>query len=103
MQHNKLVRDKIPQICRDNGDEPTTRILDESEYKKELDKKLQEEVAEYNQDDNLEELADILEVVYAIADQKGSSREELEKLRAKKATERGGFKDRVFLVETQKS
>ena len=56
---NKLVRDKIPEIIASKGEYAKTRILDNDEYKKELDKKLLEEVNEYMTDDNVEELADI--------------------------------------------
>jgi len=98
--YNKLVRDNIPEICRANGAEPETRILSEEEYKVEVRKKLGEEAAEYVQDDNLEELADILELVKANAETKGSSLEEVEKIRAKKAEERGGFTKRIFLIST---
>ena len=59
--------------------------------------KLDEECAEYHSDRNLEELADILEVVYAIAEAKGCSVESLEALRREKAAKRGGFKERIFL------
>lgn len=98
--HNKLVRDKIPEICRTNGAEPETRILNEEEYKVGVRQKLGEEAAEYVRDDNLEELADILELVKANAEVKGGTMEEVEKIRAKKAKERGGFSQKIFLIST---
>jgi predicted house-cleaning noncanonical NTP pyrophosphatase (MazG superfamily) len=98
---NKLVRDKIPAAIANNGQKVVTRVLDDQEYRVELERKLQEEVAEYIEDKNKEELADILEVVYALGDLLGVSREELESLRAKKAEERGAFKDKIYLVSVE--
>lgn len=94
---NKLVRDKIPEICIANGQTPVTHVLSDSEYKQELIKKLQEEVAEYIADDNAEELADILEVLLALAGTLQVSPEELERIRAEKAERRGAFAQRIFL------
>ena len=76
---------------------PTTRILDDEEYLKELNKKLMEEVKEYLEEENIEEMVDILEVIRAILDVKGTSYEEIEDKRIKKAKKRGAFKDKVFL------
>lgn len=101
--YNKLVRDHIPAIIESTGKGYRTRILDAEEYIHELNTKLKEESEEYHQatDDAaaLEELADMLEVIRALAEAKGSSWEELENLRAKKEESRGGFKDRVFLID----
>ena len=66
MGEGKLVRDNIPDIIRADGKTPVTRILNQEEYLNELDRKLQEEVAEYQADKSMEELADILEVLSAI-------------------------------------
>lgn len=95
--HNKLVRDKIPEIIESTGKKAYCRILTEEEYLSELDKKLNEECAEYQADKSLEELADMLEVMYAIAEARGYSIGELERVRVEKAYKRGGFKDRIFL------
>ena len=95
--HNKLVRDKIPEIIENTGKTAYSHILTEEEYIAELDKKLNEECAEYQADKSLEELADMLEVMYAIAEARGYSVAELERVRAEKAEKRGGFKDRIFL------
>ncbi len=95
--HNKLVRDKIPEIIENTGKTAYCHILTEDEYIAELDKKLNEECAEYQADKSLEELADMLEVMYAIAEARGYSGSELEHVRAEKAEKRGGFKDRIFL------
>lgn len=62
--YNKLVRDRTPEIIRSNGDECSIEILDDEEYIKMLDKMLDEEVAEYHADNNIEKLADIMEVIF---------------------------------------
>lgn len=95
--HNKLVRDKIPEIIESDGKKCVTHILSEGEYLSELEKKLNEEVAEYQSDKNLEEMADVLEVLQSICVARGYTLDELEALRAKKAQVRGGFQDRIFL------
>lgn len=97
MSQRKLVRDKIPQIIRDKGLEPITYIADAEEYRASLKNKLREEVQEFlDSDDDPEELADILEVLYALAENAGTDRQQLEKLRAAKAEERGPFSDRII-------
>ena len=97
--YNKLVRDKILEIIKDNGQKSTHKILTAEEYAVELTKKLVEEVEEYKKDKNTDELADIMEVVYALASLHGYTAEELEKIRAEKAEKRGGFEKKIFLVE----
>ena len=89
--YNKLVRDNIPEIIENAGKISHTRILDNNEYITELDRKLDEECAEFHKDKNVEELADIMEVVYALARAVGSSPDELERVRKDKADKRGGF------------
>lgn len=101
MKYNKLVRDKIPEIIKKKGVIPVTHIASDNEYWRKLKEKLQEEVDEFIKDSNEEELADILEVVYAICDYKKIDKKELELLRKKKAEERGGFKDQIILDETK--
>ena len=93
----KLVRDKIPEIIENAGKIPYTRILDNDEYITELDRKLDEECAEFHKDKNVEELADIMEIVYALAEAIGNSPEELERVRKDKADKRGGFEKKIFL------
>lgn len=92
----KLVRDRIPEIIRNAGKTPITEILSEEAYLTELDKKLNEEVAEYQADKSLEEMADVLEVLFAICEARGYSVEDLMKVRAGKREERGGFEDRIY-------
>ena len=98
MALQKLVRDKIPEIIRNSGYEPVTRVLDDGEYVAELQKKLDEEVAEYHESKSLEELADILEVVYALCEAQGKNVSELMDVYEKKHEERGGFKEKIFLI-----
>ncbi|MBO6242230.1 MAG: nucleoside triphosphate pyrophosphohydrolase [Butyrivibrio sp.] len=95
--YNKLVRDRIPEIIENDNKRCDIRILDDAEYLAMIDAKLDEELAEYHKDQNLEELADILEVVYAAAKARGYSIEELENLRKQKADKRGGFDKKIFL------
>ena len=97
--YNKLVRDKIPDIIKSAGKQAVTRVLTDGEYLAELDRKLSEECVEYQADKSLEEMADVLEVLYAIAAARGYSVEELERVRAEKAEKRGGFADKIFLEE----
>lgn len=94
----KLVRDKIPQIITDAGKKPITEILVQERYLEELDKKLEEEVAEYQADKSIEEMADVLEVLFAICEARGYSVDELMRVREEKYEKRGGFKERVYLV-----
>ena len=98
---NKLVRDNIPNMIESNGEVPITRILDETEYRSELYKKLLEEADEVikssNQEETLEELADVLEVIRMIAKLEDKSIEDIMKIADKKRLKRGGFEKRIFL------
>ena len=100
--YNKLVRDKIPEIIESNGEVPKTRILSDEEYLIELNKKLQEEMQEYLASYDIEELADIEEVLLAILDAKNLSHEEFENIRTRKVEKRGAFKNKIFLESTHK-
>ena len=93
----KLVRDRIPDLIRASGEEPVTRILNDAEYLAALETKLDEEVAEYRADKSLEELADILEVVLALAEAQGATKEELLAVYQQKHDARGGFEKRILL------
>lgn len=96
MIQGKLVRDKIPQIIRKAGKDPIIRILDHEEYLVELDKKLWEEVEEYQTDKTLAEMADVLEVLFAICEARGYSVDELMAVKDEKREARGGFADKIF-------
>ena len=101
MIYNKLVRDKIPELIEARGERPVVRILDDEAYRRCLEQKLDEEVAEFHRDKNLEELADILEVVYALADSLGASRQELLDVYTAKNDKRGGFSKRIYLISKE--
>ena len=95
--HNKLVRDRIPEIIEGSGKTCVTRLLPQAEYLAALDTKLTEELAEYQADKSMEELADLLEVMMAVAEARGHSFAEVEAIRRAKAEKRGGFRERIFL------
>ena len=99
--YNKLVRDRIPEIIEASGAECKTEILSDEEYLKMIDAKLDEELAEYHKDQNLEELADLLEVIHAATVARGYTLEELESVRAEKFQKRGGFEKKILLIETK--
>ena len=94
MEFNKLVRDKIPQMIEAQGEKPVTRTLGDGEYHAALEQKLLEEAGEYRESRELAELADILEVVFALCEADGHTLE----ARREKREIRGGFAERVFLV-----
>ena len=99
--YNKLVRDKIPEIITAQGKKCSVEILEDSEYLKMIDKKLSEELNEYYEDGSIEELADLLEVVYAATVARGYTIEELESARKEKAEKRGGFSKKLLLKEVE--
>ncbi len=102
MKYKKLVRDNIPDMIEKEGYVPKTQILSDEEYLRALDKKLCEEVREYRRSGEIEELADILEVVYAAAQARGYSAEELMRIKTEKQAERGGFSKKIFLISKLK-
>lgn len=95
---NKLVRDKIPEIIKADGKECETRVLDDKEYLLSLNEKLDEELREYYETESIDELADIVEVIFAIVEQYGMSIQDFERLRLSKREQRGGFDQRLFLM-----
>lgn len=97
--YHKLVRDRIPDIIKQTGKTCTCSILSDEDYKKFLDEKLNEELAEYQESKSMEELADILEVIRAVAIARGSSPEEVESIRKTKAQNRGGFEKKILLED----
>lgn len=99
--YNKLVRDKIIDIIEADGRIAKYRILDDNEYRQELNKKLQEEVKEYLEDNNVEELADIVEVIYGILNSMDVSIKEFEKIRINKQEKRGAFEKKIYLEEAE--
>lgn len=101
--YNKLVRDKIPEIIESAGKTCKVEALSDEEYLKMVDAKLEEELAEYHRDQNIEELADLMEVIYAAAEARGYSAEELEAVRVSKVENRGAFKKKILLKEIEEN
>jgi len=98
--YNKLVRDRIPEIIEASGVSCKIEVLDDDRYLEMLDAKLDEELAEYHESKQIEELADLLEVIRSVAVARGYTIEELEKIRQQKADNRGGFNKKILLIET---
>ncbi|MDU2994661.1 MAG: nucleoside triphosphate pyrophosphohydrolase [Clostridium sp.] len=96
-EYNKLVRDKIPEIIRTDGKECEIRVAQGKEKYELLEKKLMEEVNEFLEDKNLEELADVMEVLFGLAREIGYSEEDLLRKREEKKRERGGFEEGIIL------
>lgn len=97
MIYNKLVRDKIPEIIKQDNHNPKTHIADDNEYWEKLREKLIEEVNEFLIENNEEEFADILEVLHAISDFKQFNKEYVNQIRKEKAEKRGRFIDKIIL------
>lgn len=97
--YNKLVRDKIPSIIEEDGRVSDIKILNDEEYLKELNIKMQEELKEYLESGDVEELADLEEVLRAILDVKKVSYEDFEDIRNTKVEKRGAFKDKIYLIQ----
>ena len=100
-EYDKLVRDRIPAVVRENGETPVTHRVEGEAYRDRLADKLLEEAAEYAESRAVEELADVLDVVAAIREARGVDAEELDELRAEKAAERGGFAGGVVLKRVE--
>jgi len=100
MKYNKLVRDKIPEYIKSKGGKVIIRIADDLEYWQKLKAKLLEEIKEFNENEVIEEMADIQEVINAMCDYKKFGKTKLESVRKKKAKERGRFKKKIILIES---
>ncbi len=101
IRYQKLVRDRIPEIIEKQGKQSVCSVLSDEEYLVRLDQKLSEELEEYLEDKSMEELADLLEVMMAVAKARGSSIEEVEAIRRQKAEKRGGFEKKILLEEVR--
>lgn len=97
IKYNKLVRDRIPEIIEASGKNCVAEILSDEDYLCMIDAKLDEELAEYHKDQNIEELADLIEVIYAATKARGYTLEQLETVRAEKAAKRGIFQKKLLL------
>ena len=95
--YNKLVRNRIPEIIEASGQTYVTVVLSNEDYLQMLD----EELAEYRADQNIEELADLLEVSYAAVIARGCTSEQLEQVQAEKAEKRGRFTEKIRLLEVR--
>jgi predicted house-cleaning noncanonical NTP pyrophosphatase (MazG superfamily) len=101
-QDNKAIRDKIPEIIAESGKKFNLKQLDDESFLAELEKKLIEEVNEYTESKDVEELADLLEVIYRISELRGVSSDELDEIRKEKAEKRGKFDSNLFLIDAEK-
>lgn len=99
IKYCKLVRDHIPEIIEASGKTCVTETLSDEDYLRMIDAKLDEELAEYHNDQNIEELADLMEVIYAAAIARGYTIEQLENVRTEKAEKRGNFQKKILLLE----
>lgn len=97
INYYKLIRDKIPEIIKASGKELKTRVLLNKEYQFKLNEKLSEELKEYQTHHSIEELVDIVEVIYAILKTQDVSLEKFESMRQEKYQNRGGFDKRLLL------
>jgi len=101
IEYNKLIRDRIPEIINHSGKKCKTMILSDEEYLRMIDAKLDEELEEYHRDQSIEELADLLEVIYAAAIARGFTLDQLEEIREKKAATHGAFTKKILLLSVE--
>ena len=103
-KYYKLVRDKIPEIIENDGEIPFVRILDDKEFKLELERKLFEEYNEVleasSSEERLEELSDMVEVISALSSLENSNLETVISIMEEKRRKRGGFSKKLFLEKT---
>lgn len=97
--YNKLVRDKIPQIIEQSGKKAVVEKVTDEAYIKLLNEKLGEELKEFMESQSVEELADLVEVIYAILEYKKIGIEDFEAIRQSKNNKRGAFKEKLLLKE----
>ncbi len=100
-KYDKLVRDKIPEIISSQGKKCCVEVMDSEAYLEMVDKKLGEELEEYYKDGSIEELADLLEVLYAAVAARGYTLDELERVRKEKLLKRGGFEKKLLLKHVE--
>jgi predicted house-cleaning noncanonical NTP pyrophosphatase (MazG superfamily) len=98
--YHKAIRDKIPEIIRNSGNHCEVKIITDPEFLVAMEKKLHEELAEYEETKSIEELVDLLEVIYRIAELKGINENEIAVMRKQKNDDRGGFSKNLFLINT---
>ena len=101
-KYNKVVRDKIPEIIEESGKKYNLKQIDDASFLVEIEKKLIEEVNEHSESKDIEELADLLEVIYRISELRGVNSDELDEIRKDKAKKRGIFANNLFLIDAEK-
>jgi predicted house-cleaning noncanonical NTP pyrophosphatase (MazG superfamily) len=97
--YNKAIRDKIPEIIESSGASCIVEVLDDEKFVDKLVIKLDEEIEEYKENKSIEEMCDLIEIAYRIAEIEGVSNKELEEMIKKKNIERGKFEKNLFLVK----
>ena len=102
MVYKKAIRDKIPEIIKDSGFSCNVEKLEDAEFLKKLDKKLDEEIAEYKENGTVEELVDVIEIIQRISELRGVSAKHFQGIRDDKVKKRGAFKENLFLIDTSK-
>lgn len=100
LKYEKAVRNRIPEIIKADGRNCEFVVLDDASFLQEMNKKLSEETSEYNKNNSIEEIVDILEVSYRIAELQGYNKETIEKIRKRKNIERGNFSNNIFLISS---
>ncbi|MGG2466611.1 phosphoribosyl-ATP pyrophosphohydrolase [Paraclostridium bifermentans] len=98
--YDKLVRDRIPEIIESSGNKCEIEVVSDDVALEYLYKKLNEEVSELLEDKNLDEIADVMEVLFAIGSKYGYSEEDILNRRNEKRNSRGGFEDNLILKKT---
>lgn len=99
MEYNKLIRDKIPEIVKRDNQIPVIHQASPEEYQQKLLEKFQEETTEFYLSGYTDELIDVVEVSYAIAEFRGITKQKFDEMREQKKKERGGFENRIILDE----
>ena len=100
-EYDKLIRDKIPEIIQESGRRCVVELLSDEDFLLYLNRKLLEEVNEYLESNDVEELADLEEVLRAILKAKGVDYDAFDQLRLEKVEKRGAFDKKLLLKETE--
>ena len=97
--YNKAIRDRVPEIIKSSGASCLVDVLNDEKFLDELVIKLEEEIEEFKESKSIEELCDLIEIAYRIAELNDVSYEELGKMREKKNLDRGKFAKNLFLIQ----
>lgn len=100
--YDKLVRDRIPEIIESSGNKCDIEVVSDEVALEYLYKKLEEEVSELLEDKNLDEIADVMEVLFAIGEKYGYNEKDILSRRIEKRYNRGGFEKNIILKSTSK-